>query len=165
MIEEILQKLSKIRKPEKVVDQLIEGALQLTESNIGYFAVLNQSGDVITMLGWSRLVRDLCDMLHKPILYPLEDTGLWGDCIREGKPIITNDYESSTRPTKKGLPKDHVMVVRHLNVPVMEGGRKVGILGVGNKPGLYTSEDADTLQEYANRAWVIIHALLPETAE
>ncbi len=44
----------------------------------------------------------------KPIVYPIEKTGLWGDGVHEKRPVVTNDYKSLVRPTKKGYPAGHV---------------------------------------------------------
>jgi hypothetical protein len=86
----------------------------------------------------------------------VESTGLWGDCVRERKAVITNDYKNCTRPTKKGTPEGHVPVVRHMNVPVMAGESIKGILGVGNRSADYTKEHATLLQSFANAAWPIM---------
>lgn len=136
-----------------VVDLLVEEALRLTGSTMGYFAIADEEKDELTMLGWSRSAMAACAMSDQPILYPIAATGIWGDCIRERRPVITNDYEACTRVTKKGYPEGHVPVKRHLNVPVTWGTRIVGILGVGNRAEPYTDDDAALLQAYANAAW------------
>ena len=130
----------------------------LTDSKIAYLATMNDSEDVLTMLGWSKSAMAACMMIDKPIVYPLEQTGLWGDCVRQRQAVITNDYEASESPTKKGYPDDHVQVVRHMNVPMWDGGKIVGLIGVGNKVGEYTDEDAQKLQAFANEAWPRIRA-------
>jgi GAF domain-containing protein len=129
---------------------LVEEAVRLTGSAIGYFAVLNEADDELIMISWSQSAMAACSMSDKPIIYPLEATGLWGDCIRERQPVITNDYEACERVTKKGYPDGHVNVVRHMNVPIWESGQIIGILGVGNRDTDYSEEDAQLLQEFAN---------------
>jgi PAS domain S-box-containing protein len=74
--------------------------------------------------------------------------------MREKKPVIHNDYESL--PHKKGLPENHVRVVRELVVPVMRGDRVEAILGVGNKPVDYTEKDAETVAYLADVTWEIV---------
>ena len=130
---------------EDVVDVYVDEAIAITQSKIGYFAVMNENEDVLTMIGWSKTAMDACSMIQKPIIYPIVETGLWGDCVRERKPVITNDYENSTRITKKGYPDGHVEVIHHMNVPIMEGSKIVGILGVGNKESGYTEEDIEKI--------------------
>jgi GAF domain-containing protein len=140
----------------QVVNCIVEEAIRLTSSKIGYFALLNEAEDELKMLGWSKSAMNACAMIDKPIIYPLEQTGLWGDCVRERGPVIVNDYAESTRVTKKGYPPGHVELIRHMNVPMHGGGRLAGILGVGNKDADYTDADAAALQKLADDVWRIV---------
>lgn len=140
----------------EIVDALVEEAARITGSKIGYFAIMSEDESELTMLGWSKSAMAACAMIDKPIVYPIEATGLWGDSVRQRKPVITNDYENSTSLTKKGYPDGHIAVVRHMNVPMSAGDQIVGILGVGNKAENYSDEDAANLQAFANDAWPAI---------
>lgn len=128
----------------------------LTESTISYFATMNATEDVLTMIGWSNSAMANCSMIEKPIVYKLVETGLWGDAVRERKPVITNDYKNLVKPTKKGYPEGHVNVRKHMNLPIIEHGKVVLVVGVGNKTGDYTSEDAKTLEAFMTEAWKIL---------
>ena len=138
---------------KEAVDIMVEEAVRLTGSVIGYFAMMNWNEDQLTMWGWSRSAMAECSAIHKPIVYKLTETGLWGDCVRYRSPVITNDYAASSSPNKKGYPKGHVEVIRHMNVPVWEGEKIRGVLGVGNKNTPYSDEDAQKLQNFGNQAW------------
>lgn len=157
-MEKAVEKLGGMGRARRqaVVDALVEEAVRVMSSTIGYFAVMNDAEDVLTMLGWSKSAMGACAMMDKPIVYPIEETGLWGDAVRERKPVITNDYAGSKKPTKKGYPEGHVKVTRHLNVPVWEGAKIVGVLGVGNKASAYTDADGAILEEIAKRVWPFI---------
>lgn len=150
--------LQKVRDSQEltkaqVATIILEQAEQLTGSRMSYFAVLTDDHRELTMIAWSRAAMAECRMREVPLKYPLAATGLWGDCVRERQPVIVNDYEQCTRVTKKGTPDGHAPVLRHLNVPIREDGRIVGILGVGNKETPYTAADAKLLQEFANASW------------
>ena len=67
-------------------------AVRLTESTMGYLAFMNEDETVLTMHSWSKTAMKQCAMIDKPIVYPVETTGLWGVAVRQRKPIITNDY-------------------------------------------------------------------------
>jgi GAF domain-containing protein len=134
---------------------LVEEACTVTGSKLAYFAIMSDDENVLTMLNWSNSAMAECKAIDQPIVYQLEKTGLWGDCVRERKPVVTNDYKGLVKPTKKGYPAGHVSVVRHLNVPMMQGGKIKGVLGVGNKASDYTQEDIDRLQRFANEAWLV----------
>jgi two-component system, OmpR family, phosphate regulon sensor histidine kinase PhoR len=108
---------------------------------------------ILTMVGWSKSAMMLCSTMNKPIVYKLQDTGLWGDAVRERKPVITNDYPSLVKPTKKGYPNGRVRVRRHMNLPIMEGQHIVMVVGAGNKQEEYTLADAKALQTFMDAAW------------
>lgn len=132
----------------------------LTGSTLGYFATIDPTEKVLTMIGWSNSAMMNCSMIDKPIVYQVVDTGLWGDAVRERKAVITNDYKGLVKATKKGYPVGHVNVVKHMNLPVIEGGKIVLVIGVGNKSADYTAADASFLSEFAAAAWPLLKAKL-----
>ncbi|MBN1881722.1 MAG: GAF domain-containing protein [Deltaproteobacteria bacterium] len=132
----------------------------ITTSLIAYFATMNASENVLTMVGWSDAAMGNCAMIDKPIVYKIEETGLWGDAVRERKAVITNDYQNLQKPTKKGYPEGHVTVIGHMNLPVMENGKVVLVAGVGNKNSEYTQKDVSDLQPIMDEAWKILKAKL-----
>jgi len=138
---------------QRVVDGYVEEAIRLTNSDIGYFALMNYNEDQLTMMGWSKSAMEACALINKPIVYELTQTGLWGDCVRQRRPVVTNDYAHSISPTKKGYPQGHVPVIRHMNVPIHDGSKIRGVLGVGNKRLEYSNADAEILQNFADKAW------------
>jgi PAS domain S-box-containing protein len=109
-----------------------EEAVRLTKSKIGYLAFLNADETVLTMQLWSRGAMAECAIDDKPIHYPVETAGLWGEAVRQRRPIITNTY-AAPNPWKKGCPEGHVHLVRHMNVPVIVEDKIVLVAGVGNK--------------------------------
>jgi hypothetical protein len=114
---------------------------------------MNAAEDVLTMIGWSKSAMVNCAMMTKPIVYKLSETGLWGDAVREHKAVITNDYKGLVKPTKKGYPNGHVNVRKHMNLPIFDKGRVALVVGVGNKVGDYTNEDAVLLTEFMGEIW------------
>jgi PAS domain S-box-containing protein len=96
-----------------------------------------------------------CGIIDKPIVYPVETTGLWGEAVRQRKPIITNDY-SAPNPLKKEYPNGHVEVARHMNIPVFDGDRIVAVAGVGNKNTLYDESDVQELTLLMQGMWRLI---------
>jgi two-component system phosphate regulon sensor histidine kinase PhoR len=134
-------------------DALLTELCAVTDSNLSYVAAMNLDEDVLTMVGWSKTAMENCALTQRPIVYDLETTGLWGDAVRERKPVITNDYAHSTSPTKRGYPEGHVVILRHMNVPIFEDDRIVLVVGVGNKEGEYTMEDAYNVEDLMNAIW------------
>ena len=143
------------QSPELCIAKVVEDSIRLTRSQIGYVAVLNQDESILTMRYWSNSAHASCKIVDKPIVYPVEKTGLWGESVRQRKPIITNDY-SAPNPHKRGTPEGHVPITRHVSVPVFHGQRIVAVAGVGNKPEEYDEGDVRQLQLLMDGWWQIV---------
>ena len=72
---------------------------------------------------------------------PLEPTGLWGEAVRQRKPIVVNDFDSSPNPFMKGLPEGHVHIRRFLTVPIFDHERIVAVVGIADKEEEYGQRD------------------------
>jgi PAS domain S-box-containing protein len=143
------------RPMEEIVTAAVEEAIRLTGSQIGYLALMNEDESVLTMQYWSKAAHALCSTIDQPIVYPIEKTGLWGEAVRQRKPVITNDY-AAPNPLKRGVPEGHVPIIRHMNIPVFDGQRIVAVAGVGNKPADYDERDMRQLQLLMDGWWRIV---------
>ncbi len=137
---------------KSITDFVLEEAVRLTGSTIGYLAFVNESETVLTMHSWSKTAMAECMISDKPVEYHLDSMGLWGESVRQRKPIITNDY-AMKNPLKKGYPRGHVNITRHMNIPVFDGGRIVAVAGVGNKKGEYNRADVRQLTLLLEGMW------------
>nr|WP_048063231.1 ATP-binding protein [Methanococcoides burtonii] len=151
------------RSMQKIVDFAREEAVRLTQSQVGYIAFVNEDESVLTMHSWSQAAMLECKIRDKPIVYTLKTTGLWGEALRQRKPIITNDY-NVPNPLKKGYPKDHMKLTRHMNIPVFDGERVVAVAGVGNKDEEYDESDVRQLTLLMEGMWRIIQRKQSEEA-
>lgn len=140
----------------------LETAIDLTGSTMGYLAFLNEQETVLSMHAWSKAAHAECRVAEKQIIYPLEKTGLWGEPVRQRRPVITNDY-ASPDPAKRGFPEGHVKVSRHLGVPVMDGTRIVMVAGLGNKPADYDEDDIRQVTHLMGGLWQILKRKRIET--
>ncbi|MCE5267196.1 MAG: PAS domain S-box protein [Planctomycetaceae bacterium] len=152
-----LLELSQIsdRSAAEIAKHAMEGAIRLTDSTVGYIAFANEDETLLTMHYWSNSATQECVTVEKPIVYQVKDTGLWGEPIRQRKPIITNDY-AAPNPLKKGVPPGHVRLTRHMNIPVFDGDRIVAVAGVGNKPEDYEDADVRQLTLFMDGMWRIL---------
>jgi len=148
---------------QEITDFALEEAVSLTRSTMGYLAFLNDDESVLTMHSWSKSAMAECAIIDKPIIYPVETTGLWGEAVRQRRPIITNDY-AADNPWKKGYPEGHVHVTRHMNIPVLVGSKIVAVAGVGNKNEEYVQEDAQQLTLLMEGMWRLIERRRAEEA-
>ena len=107
------------------------------------------------MHSWSKTAMKECAIIDKPIVYPVATTGLWGEAVRQRRPVITNDY-AAPNPLKKGHPEGHVAIARHMNIPVFEGKRIVAVAGVGNKETQYDESDVRELTLLMQGMWRLL---------
>ncbi len=140
---------------QEITDFALESAVALTDSKIGYLAFMNEDETVLTMHSWSKTAMAQCAIIDKPIVYQLVNTGLWGEAVRQRKPVITNDYQAPN-PLKKGHPEGHVNVLRHMNAPIFDGDRIVIVAGVGNKAAPYDDSDVRQLTLLMQGMWQLI---------
>lgn len=140
---------------KEIADFALEASMNITDSKLGYLAFMNEDETILTMYAWSKSAMQECAVSDKPIEYPIEKTGLWGEAVRQRKPIVTNDY-AAPDPLKKGLPAGHVALQRHMNVPVFDGERIVAVAGVGNKESEYTELDVRQLTLLMGGMWQLV---------
>ncbi len=146
-----------------ITDFALEKAVELTESELGYLASMNEDETVLTVHSWSRAAMEQGAIVDKPLVYPVETTGLCGEAIRQRKPVITNDY-AAPNPLKRGYPSGHVRISRHMDVPVFDGERIVAVAGVGNKDGEYDESDVRQLTLLMQGMWRLLQRKKSEEA-
>ncbi|WP_342678868.1 PAS domain S-box protein [Methanofollis sp. UBA420] len=138
-----------------IADYALESGISLTGSEIGYVAFLNEDESVLTIQSWSQKAREQCRVRDPPKVYPLEQTGLWGEPVRQRRTVIVNDYAAPS-PLKKGTPPGHPPIRRFLSVPVFSGRRIVAVAGVANKAGPYDDADARQLALLMGEMWTLL---------
>ena len=135
---------------QKTLDEV--GAL--TNSPIGFYHFVESDQKTISLQAWStRTLKEFCKAEGKGLHYPIDQAGVWADCVHEKRPVIHNDYSALSH--RRGMPAGHAAVIRELVVPIMRSGRIVAILGIGNKPADYTEEDVAIVSDLADVAWEI----------
>jgi len=128
---------------------------KLTQSKIAFYHFVEEDQETLSLQAWSKSTTEkFCTALGAGMHYPISQGGVWIDCVREGKPIIHNDYPALKH--KKGLPEGHAPVLRELVVPIYRGQRIVSILGVGNKQTDYTQRDIEIVETIADLAWEMV---------
>lgn len=148
---------------QQIADFTLEEGVRLTRSQVGYLGFMDEPETVLTIRSWSRNVMGQCRIKDKPVDFPLEAAGLWGEVVRRRQPVITNDYLAAN-PAKKGCPEGHLIIKRHLNLPVFDRGRIVAVVGVGNKEEPYDDTDVRQLTLLLNGMWRLIQRKQTEAA-
>ena len=140
------------KNSKELFEYVLEKALQLTGSNIGF--ILNYDADEkkFVLNAWSKEVMHECTMIEKPEEYYLDTAGIWAETVRQARPIIINNYKEDN-PLKKGYPEGHVDIDRFLGIPVFRNKEIVATVGVANKETDYTEMDVLQLTLLMDAAW------------
>ncbi len=138
---------------QSLIEAGLEKAVELTQSEIGYFHFVNDDQEHLTLGIWSKGVHQKCTTVHDNH-YPLSAAGVWADCVRLKQPVIHNDYPALS--DKKGLPEGHFPLFRHMSVPVLERENVRLILGVGNKATDYSETDTRQLLLLSEYVWQLL---------
>jgi len=141
------------------MNELLQGTLDelefLTGSTIGFFHFLESDENMLWLQSWStNTLQKMCTAEDSGSHYPIENAGIWADCVRQRQPVIHNDYASLLN--RKGLPEGHATILREMAVPIIRFEKVVSIFGLGNKPQEYTSSDVELVSTLADFSWDII---------
>ena len=134
------------------LDYVLHQTLSLTESKYGYIYLYDEDRQEFTLNSWSNDVMPDCKVAEKQTVYSLEKTGIWGEAVRQRKPIVVNDF-AAPNLLKKGYPAGHVSLTRFLSLPITIDGRIVAVIGLANKPSDYDENDVVELSLLMNGIW------------
>lgn len=140
---------------EEILDFTLEASLKTTESEFSWFGFIDETESTLNIHRWSKSTMAQCALHESPLVFKVSEAGLWGDCIRQRKPVVVNDY-SAPHISKKGIPEGHVRIKRFLAVPVFDEERIVAVGAVANKKEEYTDSDVAALANLINKLWEIL---------
>lgn len=149
---------------QEFLDYVLDETIALTKSKIGYIYRYDFSRREFILNSWSKDVMKDCRIVNPETCYKLDNTGLWGEAVRQQKPIVVNDFESDN-PLKKGYPSGHVTLKKYLTIPVSSGSRIVAVVGVANKESDYDETDVIQLQLLMEAVWRIVEQKQAENNE
>jgi PAS domain S-box-containing protein len=139
---------------DDLLEETINEVEKLTDSLIGFCHFINEDQQEIPLRNWSTSTKTRYWKAEgKGLHYPVEQAGVWAECLHSRQAEIQNDYK--TLPNRKGMPEYHVEVIREMVVPVIRGEKVVAILGVGNKQSNYDQEDVNIMTRIADLVWDI----------
>jgi len=144
----------KAQDVRELLDYALMEALELTKSRFGYIYYYNEETKEFTLNTWSKDVMKECTVIEPKTLYHLDKTGIWGETVRQRKPLIVNNFQSP-HPLKKGYPKGHVELTRFLTVPIFIDDKIEAVIGVANKETDYDDADIRQLILMMNTVWRI----------
>jgi len=142
---------------QELCDNVLAEITDMTDSPYAFYGFLNEDEDVMTLYSWSKDALQSCQVLDKPLHFPIAKAGLWANAVRERRTLIINDYDED-HPNKQGLPEGHVPLTRIMVVPVFSYGRIVALVAVANRPTVYVEECARQIEAFATNVQIIIES-------
>ena len=139
---------------QDLLDFALGEAIRLTGSKLGYIYFYDDQKKEFQLNSWSREVMKECAIRDTPQIYQLDQTGIWGEAVRQAKPIVINDSQSPD-PLKKGFAEGHAPLSKYLTVPIMNNDRIVAVAGVANKETDYDESDVRQLTLLMDAVWRI----------
>jgi len=141
---------------QELLDFALSEAIDLTSSRIGYIYFYDEEKRLFSLNTWSKEVMKECTVQEQQTLYRLDDTGCWGEAVRQRRPIIINDYATNSHnQIIKGTPEGHVKLKKFLTVPVIMESKIVAVAGVANKIEDYDESDVRQLSLLMDSVWKI----------
>jgi len=160
MLQKRLKGLWKIAKMvdedyQTLCNYVLEEITKMTESRYSFFGTLDERESIFTIYSWSKEVLDGCKIQDKPIKYPIDRAGIWGDAVRKRQVLMVNDYRID-HPSKKGLPEGHIPIYRILVVPIFRKKHIIALGAVANKTVDYTEDDAKQIEAFITNALIVL---------
>ena len=95
---------------QQITGYALEEIVRLTQSKVGtlrFFAMMRRFR---LMHSWSKQAVRECAIIERPIHYIVEETGLWGEAVRQRKAVIINNY-TAPNPWEKGYSAGHMTLL------------------------------------------------------
>ena len=137
------------------LDYVLNEIIKMTDSKFGYIYLYNEKTKELTLNSWSKGVMQECSVVEKQTIYNLDQTGIWGEVIRQRKPMIINDF-SEKNPLKKGYPQGHVSLTKWMGIPIFEDNEIVATIGLANREDDYDDNDIYQVTALMNGVWNLI---------
>jgi two-component system cell cycle sensor histidine kinase/response regulator CckA len=146
-----------------VLDHVLDEAIHLTGSKIGWFGFYEEENKTLTVSNWSKEVLKECEIHEKQVVFPVEDAGIWAEGIRLRKPFIVNNYQTFGLG-KRGYPEGHAKVFKFLTIPLLMEDRIIAAMAVANKIQDYDETDILQLTLLMDSVLKLIEQKLAEKA-
>ena len=148
---------------QDLLDYALDEAIQLTDSRLGYIYLYDEAEKKFFLNTWSKEVMKECAVVGAPSVYELDKTGLWGEAVRQARPVVVNDFQAP-HPLKRGYPEGHAHLYKYMTVPVFNKGLIVAVAGVANKEADYEDADVRQLTLLMDSVWRITEQKKSELA-
>lgn len=137
------------------LDYVLNQIIKMTDSEIGYIYLYNEKTNELSLSSWSKNEMESCQIIEKQSVFSLEQTGIWGEVIRQGKSLIINDFKLNDS-IQKGYPEGLIELKKWMAIPVFSGGKIVATVGLANREEDYDDNDIHQVTALMNGVWNIV---------
>lgn len=137
------------------LDYVLNELIKMTGSEFGYIYLYDEATSQLTLNSWSKGVMAACLVAARESVYHLDSVGIWGEVIRQRRPMIINDFNKPD-PLKKGTPPGHVKIDNWMGVPVFSDSQIVATVGLANRPVDYDDNDIHQVTALMSGVWNMI---------
>jgi diguanylate cyclase (GGDEF)-like protein/PAS domain S-box-containing protein len=145
------------------LDYSLEQAIQLSESKIGFICHYHEDRQEFVMNSWSKEAMPSFAVASPQAGYGLDKAGIWGEAVRQRRPIIINDFKAANS-LRNRYPEGHAPLSRFMAVPVFKGGSIVGVIGLANRITDYGDFDVLQVSLLMEAVWQVIGSRQMEDA-
>ena len=150
----IMECMKKFFKNEQEqLDYALHEAIKLTESQYGHLYFYDEKTMEFTLNSWTNKAMGDFVVIEKQTKHRLDKTGMWGEVVRQRKPIIVNDLNIQNS-LRKGCPEGHIKVDKYISVPIFENEQIVAVTAFANKKTNYTQSDVDLIIVFLTGVWM-----------
>ncbi len=135
---------------ETAARSIFDACRNVVHATAGYVALLSKDGSQndVLFLESGGLPCTVDPSLPMPV------RGLRAEAYRKRKPVYDNNFSESE--WQKYMPEGHVLLENVLFVPLVLDGSAVGLLGLANKEGGFTENDAQLADVFGRQAAVAL---------
>ncbi|WP_414151015.1 HD domain-containing phosphohydrolase [Acetobacterium carbinolicum] len=135
------------RNEKKQLDYVLHEALKLTESKVGYICFYNEKKQEFTLKTWSK---GMIQEVEVPkLIYRLEEAGVWGEAVRQRKPIILNIAVVEPSAGQE-FPGGQKIAGNFIAIPIFIDEKIKATVGFAGKEDRYDDNDVDEMTVLMN---------------
>jgi len=146
----IFQRSFTSRSQKELVESYLAIIEEILQSKIGFIGEMDADG-LLSNLASSNPAWEICNMSdNKEYQETVGNSRVHEACIRalvEGKGFFINDLASD--PEFPDKLQEYKTLQSFLGVPLLHGGKTIGMIGVGNRDGGYHQEELNSLEALA----------------
>ena len=122
--------------------------LSLLDSPLGFWGAFDEPAGTLAVRIYAMQDNDVT--VKKLDRLPLDQTGIWGESVRQRMPVTLNEVSADTAG------QEQMSVSRYSAIPVWVSDRIAGVIGVANKTAEYTDLDFRQLDQMVDAVAPII---------